>query len=269
MLHRRWIVSYLICAIAVVITLVAAQEDNGTETDESPPPSDPVLTGTFPPLDELPTATLGPDDSAPTATATTAATAPTITPATQPEIIIPSIPPPPYVNSNATDPIFPAGSDSCQKCRYFYPKLKECNQIANRTLARLPRPDPNGHDDGLSTTATTTLPAEFTTLLPFLNCICPNQGLAASKVCLMCFHVSGQPNFLDQLAIQNVTSSLSAFQLACLESGDGTFVPPAARTGSRASGSSRGRETEALRRIRTLVTIALTALVAIAPSAYM
>ncbi|KAF9928571.1 hypothetical protein BGZ67_006881 [Mortierella alpina] len=243
MLHLRWIVSYLICAIAA-LTIVAAQ-DTGDETDDSPIPSDPVLTGTFPPLD-LPTNTLA------TATETTTASA------TQPEISIPSIPPPSYSNSNATEPIFPPGSVSCQKCKYFYPKLKECNQIANRTLARLPRPDPSGHYNNLPTTA------EFTTLLPFLSCICPNQGLAASKVCLMCFHISGQPNFLDQLVLQNVTNSLSAFQLACLESGDGTFVPPAARKGSSASGASRDRDSETSLRIKTLVTTAWTAIVIIA-----
>ncbi|KAF9944456.1 hypothetical protein BGZ70_004630 [Mortierella alpina] len=97
----------------------------------------------------------------------------------------------------------------------------------------------------------------------------PNQGLAASKICLMCFHVSGQPSFLDQLVFQNVTNSLSAFQLACLESGDGTFVPPAVRKGSSASKGHRGRDAEAARRIKTIVTTVLTALVAIASSAFM
>ncbi|KAF9944785.1 hypothetical protein BGZ72_001963, partial [Mortierella alpina] len=244
------------------IAVVAAQ-DPGDETDEPPSPSDPVLTGTFPPLD-LPTSTISPDN-APSATETTVATV-TAT-ATQPEIFlpstIPSILPPSYSNINNTDPIFPPGSDSCQKCKYFYPKLKECNQIANHTLALLPRPDPDRRNHPFI--KATTPPAEFTTLLPFLNCICPNQGLAASKICLMCFHISGQPNFLGNLALQNVTSSLSAFQLACLESGDGTFVPPAVRKGSSASGSSSssGRDSESSRRIKTLVITALTAIFAI------
>ncbi|KAF9291329.1 hypothetical protein BGZ68_004417 [Mortierella alpina] len=256
MLHPRWIVWCLI-GFTVAIAVVAAQ-DSGEETDDPPTPSDPVLTGTFPPLD-LPTST------------TTETTAPTAT-STQPGSIpptIPYIPPPSNSNINATDPIFPPGSDSCQKCRYFYPKLKECNQIANRTLSLLPRPDSDGHYD-LSLATTTPSPAEFTTLLPFLNCICPNQGLAASKICLMCFHISGQPNFLNHLVLQNVTNSLSPFQLACLESGDGTYVPPAARKGPSASGSRRDRDSEALHRIKILTVTALTTVILrIAPFASM
>ncbi|KAF9562310.1 hypothetical protein EC968_005339 [Mortierella alpina] len=276
MQQLRWIVSYLTCAI-VTITIVAAQDSGDDDTGEPSTPSDPVLTGTFPPLD-LPTNTVNPD-GAPTASETTAtATATATKPTTVTRPDIPYISPPLYSHSNATDPIFPPGSDSCQKCKYFYPKLKECNQIANRTLALLPRPDdPNddGHDHNnnnnppTTATAPTRAPAEFTTLLPFLNCICPNQGLAASKICLMCFQISGQPNFLDQLALQNVTNSLSAFQLACLESGDGTFVPPSARKGSSASGSNSGHGSETSLQIQTLVTMALTVIFAIASSGSM
>ncbi|KAF8931140.1 hypothetical protein EDD21DRAFT_350541 [Dissophora ornata] len=175
------------------------------------------------------------------------------------------------INPNATDPFFPAGSESCQKCKYFYPKLKECNQIANNTLARLPRL-PEGSSSSIATTTTITTTttavtavtasstlasgpnsstartttgasskvegtalAEFTTIMPFLQCICPNQGLAAAKVCMTCFQITNQHNFLDQLESQSVTNSLPAFQEACLDSGNGSYVPPAANRGQSAS----------------------------------
>ncbi|KAI8604788.1 hypothetical protein EDD21DRAFT_365241 [Dissophora ornata] len=64
----------------------------------------------------------------------------------------------------------------------------------------------------------------FTALLPFLQCICPNQGLAASRVCMTCFRVSDQPNYLSELKEQNVTSSLSVFAQACADSGDGRYL---------------------------------------------
>jgi hypothetical protein len=52
---------------------------------------------------------------------------------------------------------------------------------------------------------------------------------------MTCFRVSNQRNFLDQLTLQNVSSSLSAFQEACLDSNDGTVVPPAGTKGQSAS----------------------------------
>ncbi|KAF8941130.1 hypothetical protein BGZ47_007490 [Haplosporangium gracile] len=173
---------------------------------------------------------------------------------TEPPISLPSVlyvPPESFnINNDALEPTFPTGSESCQKCKYFYPKLKECNQIANQTLALLPRLVPAGNDttilvypnstatNGTSTDTTGTPtgpPSTFTTLMPFLQCICPNQGLAATRVCMTCFRVSNQRNFLDQLALQNVSNSLSAFQEACQDSNDGTVVPPAGTKGQSAS----------------------------------
>ncbi|KAH7058375.1 hypothetical protein BKA57DRAFT_519568, partial [Linnemannia elongata] len=183
----------------------------------------------------------------------------TPSPITLPSVLY--IPPVSFnINNDALEPIFPSGSESCQKCKYFYPKLKECNQIANQTLALLPRLVPTGNDtttlvypNSTTTTTTTTTtngtdvtgstptgpPSTFTTLMPFLQCICPNQGLAATKVCLTCFRVSNQRNFLDQLVLQNVSTSLSAFQEACLDSNDGTVVPPAGTKGQSASSARK------------------------------
>lgn len=180
---------------------------------------------------------------------------------TEPPITLPSVlyvPPVSFnINNDALEPTFPTGSESCQKCKIFYPKLKECNQIANQTLALLPRLILTGNDTTTlvypnSTTTTngtdvtggatrTGPPSTFTTLIPFLQCICPNQGLAATKVCMTCFRVSNQRNFLDQLALQNVSSSLSAFQEACQDSNDGTVVPPARTKGQSASSARKRR----------------------------
>jgi hypothetical protein len=238
------------------------------------------------------------------------------------------VPPSPSgVDLNATEPYFPLKSVSCQQCRYFYPKLVECNLIAKQTLSLIPRlGEPGTNSSSITTSApgarsisksisqfqskarddrdgkwdgeedmesmlvlmskyvtssnlgsaTSTLsdptgdagsgpgavastppsssspggqdgnnPAvssdrydqglgdevsqpviDFTTIMPFLQCICPNQGLAAAKVCLTCFRVSNQRNFLSELSHENVTTSLSAFAEACAVSHDGNQVPP-------------------------------------------
>lgn len=56
---------------------------------------------------------------------------------------------------------------------------------------------------------------------------------------MTCFRVSNQRNFLDQLALQNVSNSLSAFQEACQDSNDGTVVPPAGSKGQSASSARK------------------------------
>ncbi|KAG0087846.1 hypothetical protein BGZ93_009457 [Podila epicladia] len=159
----------------------------------------------------------------------------TPSPTTSAEIQLPTlmyIPPiTNYVNNDAVDPFYPMGSESCQKCRYFYPKLKECNQIANRTLSSIP---PWTSDTPLSTEQQARSRFNFTSIQPFLQCICPEQGLAATKVCLTCFRVTNQKNFLNDMALQNVTNSLAAFQEACLDSAHGTVVPPAGAKGQSA-----------------------------------
>lgn len=254
------------------------------------------------------------------------------------------------VDMNTTTPFFPAKSVSCQQCRYFYPKLVECNMIANQTLGLIPRlgeprtsssivtggpgamplsknraplltrgdreedeeeygwdggpgmesimkliskfglagnpgsptstlANPTGNGDGnlgpggVSTsspsgtgkdtgkdqghivsssdqhdlggtgvvgTPTSQSMIDFTSIMPFLQCICPNQGLAAAKVCLTCFRVTNQRNFLDGLSQQNVTTSLSAFAEACADSRDGTRIPPSGTRGQSASGATNG-----------------------------
>lgn len=160
---------------------------------------------------------------------------PTPTTTTSAEIQLPTVmyipPTTNFINNDAVDPFYPMGSESCQKCRYFYPKLKECNQIANRTLSSIP---PWTSDTPLSTEQNARSQFNFTSLQPFLQCICPEQGLAATKVCLTCFKVTNQKNFLNDLVLQNVTSSLSAFQEACLDSANGTVVPPAGAKGQSA-----------------------------------
>ncbi|KAF9193024.1 hypothetical protein BGZ49_003325, partial [Haplosporangium sp. Z 27] len=151
---------------------------------------------------------------------------------------------PPYSpDMNATDPFFPPGSESCQRCKYFYPKLKQCNQVANTTLARLPRFSGNDKIPATSTTtavpvaagATTFAPAEFTTILPFLQCICPDQGLPAIRVCMTCFRISNQRNFLDVIQAQDVSTALASFQEACVDSDNGVHVPPPSKKGQSAS----------------------------------
>ncbi|KAF9962660.1 hypothetical protein BGZ70_007999 [Mortierella alpina] len=80
----------------------------------------------------------------------------------------------------------------------------------------------------------------FTAVMPFLQCICPDQRLEATRSCLSCFRVSNQRNFLNDLSVQNVTSSLSAFAQACVDSNNGTVVPPGPTKGSSASESEPG-----------------------------
>ncbi|KAG0057218.1 hypothetical protein BGZ83_000631 [Gryganskiella cystojenkinii] len=265
----------LLAFISLFLHVVsAADDDNEEESDSSGygHAGDPELTGSFPPT---PTPVTSPDSGAlPVPPSDITGITPTKTKTPKIVITLPTVlfvPPATNINPNATDPFFPPGSESCQKCKYFYPKLKECNQIAKQTLGRLPRMP--GEKDGtygnLSTVASSTninfnsnsaiptssfvtassnttataegnsnlAPAEFTTLMPFLQCICPSQGLAATKVCLTCFRISNQRNFLDELVLQNVSNSLAAFQEACLDSGDGAFVPPAANKGQSASNS--------------------------------
>ncbi|KAG0298228.1 hypothetical protein BGZ98_000270 [Dissophora globulifera] len=253
------------------------QSDIGDSSSDNSPTlnlDDPVPTGTsaispavdMPPVSPamaVPTPAPAPDTTSSDLLVDTAMTRPTHT---KTEMVLPTvmfIPPNTSNNPNALDPFFPKGSESCQKCKYFYPKLKECNQIASTTLARIPLVGGGGGSNvsiplvsvtSNSSTATVTTsaimttgsgsgsgfaPAEFTTLLPFLQCICPNQGLAATQVCLTCFRISNQRNFLDQLESQNVTNSLSAFQEACLDSQDGRFVPPPANRGPSASSAHR------------------------------
>ncbi|KAI1313916.1 hypothetical protein EDD11_002379 [Mortierella claussenii] len=240
---------YLICITILLLALitnpVAAQDETEDDSNISEPePSTAV-------------------SSAPDTVSITAAPAPTSTDVTIPESttiekpsktskddLLPTVmympPLAPTINPDATDPLFPTGSESCQKCKYFYSKLKQCNQIANQTLATLPLPP-----SSLTSNASTTPPhgsaaaapgtqAEFTTILPFLKCICPDQGLAATRVCQTCFRVTSQRNFLDVLQAQNVTSALSAYQEACMESGDGSFVPPASKKGQSARAANGG-----------------------------
>ncbi|KAK3844902.1 MAG: hypothetical protein J3R72DRAFT_437397 [Linnemannia gamsii] len=242
----RTILYSLAFLLTLFITLTAAQEGDDNDNDTLLPPP----TTEDPPPPPPPSPAVSPSPS-------TTDTLPTLPPATpkpkpEPPVTLPPvlyIPPVPFnVNNDALEPIFPTGSESCQKCKYFYPKLKECNQIAQHTLALLPRLVPSssnndtmtlvyppGGANGTTTAPTTAAPSTFTTLMPFLQCICPNQGLPATKVCLTCFRVSNQRNFLDQLSLQNVSNSLSAFQEACQDSNNGTVVPPAGTKGQSAS----------------------------------
>ncbi|GJJ69546.1 hypothetical protein EMPS_01892 [Entomortierella parvispora] len=265
----------LFFSLLTVFHPVSAQDDDsdGGSDGNGGHADDPELTGTFPPLDDStsvpltpsppPSPVTAPDDASPAALSPSA----TKTKIPKPTIALPTVlyvpPTAPNMNPNAIDPLFPLGSESCQKCKYFYPKLKECNQIAQQTLGCLPRYPPNNNasppasslmpplpppasssssssSSGLMAAAptsptnllsaaatattsfspatttvtaaaltsnnnsTTTAPADFTTLMPFLQCICPSQGLAATKVCLTCFRITNQRNFLDQLVAQNV-----------------------------------------------------------------
>ncbi|KAF9973214.1 hypothetical protein BGZ73_003574 [Actinomortierella ambigua] len=133
-------------------------------------------------------------------------------------------------------PVFPPGSESCQKCRYFFPKLAECNAIANETLTKIPREplDAAGY-------ATLSSSVNFTTIMPLLQCICPNQGLAATKVCTTCFRGTGQQDFLGVLASQNVTTHLSSWKQACLDSGMGDHVPPQGAKGQSAASAAAAK----------------------------
>ena len=305
------------------------------EVPPPPPPVDP--SSPPPPLGGGDGGLSQPTGSSPSSTVTTGLVLPTVM----------FIPPPASssgVDMNATAPYFPAKSVSCQQCRYFYPKLVECNMIANQTLGLIPRPgeprtnsnivtsgpgamslskdrsplqiredqgedcgwdggpgmesmmvliskfgqatspgsatstlsDPTGsgngnvgpggastssapgtgngqgngnsgsssdqHSPGGASVAATPAPSgiDFTSIMPFLQCICPNQGLAAAKVCLTCFRVTNQHNFLEGLTQQNVTTSLSAFAEACADSHDGTRIPPSGTTGQSASSATSG-----------------------------
>ncbi|KAF9211192.1 hypothetical protein BGZ59_008407 [Podila verticillata] len=221
----------LLLAIVIFTTythLVVAQETNpgvsngnyGPGTVDSPLVARPTLDQNTDPT--LPPISGDPSPTQPTPTTTAEIQLPTL-------MYIP--PTSSYINNDAVDPFYPVGSESCQKCRYFYPKLKECNQVANKTLSAIP---PWTSDTPLSTEQNARAQFNFTNLQPFLQCICPDQGLAATKVCLTCFRVSNQKNFLNDLVLQNVTNSLSAFQEACLDSVNGTVVPPAGAKGQSA-----------------------------------
>ncbi|KAF9932985.1 hypothetical protein FBU30_006809 [Linnemannia zychae] len=260
---RTTLLFTLFLLVTLLITFTAAQEDEesfAAISDDST--SSPDITSS-PTIDAQPTAS-SPSTNTESESGSTSKK-PSKPKKTEPPITLPSvlyIPPTSFnINNDALEPIFPSGSESCQKCRYFYPKLKECNQIANQTLGRLPQlvttgndtsilvyPSPplltNGTTNGTAGATTTILPtptgppSTFTTLMPFLQCICPDQGLAATKVCMTCFRVSNQRNFLDQLTLQNVSTSLSAFQEVCEDSKNGTTVPPAGAKGQSASSAT-------------------------------
>ncbi|KAG0069072.1 hypothetical protein BGZ92_004761 [Podila epicladia] len=147
----------------------------------------------------------------------------------------------------ADNPVFPPKSAFCQQCQVHYPKLVECNQIANWTLATLPRlPPPTSADDeafvhGLGhPRPSDKSSSDITVIMPFLQCICPGQGVLGLKSCLTCFKLSSQAsnNFLQELVLQNVTTSLKAYTSLCIETVNGTFVPPPGRKGASASQSS-------------------------------
>ncbi|KAF9087034.1 hypothetical protein BGX29_001073 [Mortierella sp. GBA35] len=230
----------LLIALTLFITFFIAAT-TAADDEDSPPPTT---------TDSSPTTTITPSPQSPPAQETAPKPTKTITsPINLPTVLY--VPPVSFnINMDAPDPIFPSGSESCQKCKYFYPKLKQCNQIANQTLALLPRLPPsttttsfyaNDTNNGATTSMVPTRtgpPSTFMTILPFLQCICPDQGLAATRVCMTCFRVSNQRNFLDQLTLQNVTSSLSAFQEACQDSLDGTIVPPPGTKGQSASAAT-------------------------------
>ncbi|KAI8346064.1 hypothetical protein B0O80DRAFT_431164 [Mortierella sp. GBAus27b] len=181
-------------------------------------------------------------------------TSPTTTTHAMPEMISPL---PTIIDPSAVEPIFPRGSESCQKCQPYYPKLKECNQIANNTLALLPT-DLSGSPG--SGSGPGSAPPEFTTIMPFLQCICPNEGLLGVKVCMTCFRLTNQHNFLDQLERQNVSTSLKAFQQACVDSQNGTMIPPP--PGQRDQSASQGH---CQRRIRAAIGLDLSDTVLLFP----
>ncbi|KAF9289127.1 hypothetical protein BGZ74_000775 [Mortierella antarctica] len=149
--------------------------------------------------------------------------------------------------STTGNPVFPPKSASCQQCQAHYPNLVECNQVTNRTLATLPRlPPPTSTDDeafvhGLNQPRPSDKSsADITAIMPFLQCICPDQGVLGLKSCLTCFKLSNQAsnNFLQELVLQNVTTSLKAYMNLCLETGNGTFVPSLGHKGASASQNS-------------------------------
>ncbi|CAO3564599.1 unnamed protein product [Mortierella alpina] len=191
---------------------------------------------------------------------------------------------PGVIDMNAIAPFFPSKSTSCQLCKVQFPKLVECNLVANRTLSLIPRFGEFNHvsyvngerhggegrgGGGLvhkkrsgteetspfltvskllsssdSSSSSSVSPSNFdpnsvnfTAVMPFLQCICPDQRLEATRSCLTCFRVSNQRNFLNDLSVQNVASSLSAFAQACVDSNNGTVVPPGSTKGSSASES--------------------------------
>ncbi|KAF9097737.1 hypothetical protein BGX27_000918 [Mortierella sp. AM989] len=239
---------YAICIITTILLIftdpVSAQDgalsDILQATDSSSNTSGPVTTtDSNIPTSPAPAPSMDPGQNLPpllppSPVTTTNANVTTTT--HKPDIALPTVMYiPPVISMNASDPFFPKGSESCQKCKFFYPKLKECNQVANTTLGSLPRI--TGDDTTIPETTTTLgyAPTEFTTILPFLKCICPNQGLPAVKVCMTCFRGSNQRNFLDRIEAQNVSTALSSFQEACMDSDDGNHVPPPVNRGQSAS----------------------------------
>ncbi|KAG0252792.1 hypothetical protein DFQ27_007851 [Actinomortierella ambigua] len=214
------------------LTAADNTDTGSTEADDldEPPQLEPIPIET--PVEEI--------EEPPTTTTTTTTT--TKTP-TEPRIPLPTdfvVPPMPPANGGAApSPVFPPGSDSCQKCRYFYPRLATCNEIANNTLTKIPRAPLDGAHDAIIMQSPPPplppLPVNFTTILPLLRCLCPDQGLAATKVCATCFRGTRQPDFLGALAEQNVTSQLSSWQQACLDSGMGQHVPPQGTKGDSAA----------------------------------
>ncbi|KAF9319677.1 hypothetical protein BG003_008477 [Podila horticola] len=144
------------------------------------------------------------------------------------------------------NPVFPPKSVSCQLCQVHYPKLVECNQIANRTLATLPRLPPTTSADDEAFVHGLDQPrsdcessSNIIVIMLFLQCICPDQGVLGLKSCLTCFKLSSQANkFLQELVLQNVTTSLKSYTNLCLETGNGAFVPPPGHKGASASQSS-------------------------------
>ncbi|KFH70475.1 hypothetical protein MVEG_03325 [Podila verticillata NRRL 6337] len=147
--------------------------------------------------------------------------------------------------SSTGNPIFPPTSASCQQCQVHYPKLVECNQIANWTLATLPQlPPQTSADDkafvrGLDQPRSPDASANITVVMPFLQCICPDQGVLGLESCLTCFKLSSQANnnFLQELVLQNVTTSLKEYTNLCAETGNGSYVPPGHKGASASQNS--------------------------------
>ncbi|KAG0347124.1 hypothetical protein BG004_008459 [Podila humilis] len=184
----------LLVFIVFFLTFTHAQEEGEEEPIPSPSPEPPFVeepTPTFP----SPTTDISPDPTFTPTFPTETPTTPTVPPSTTPAPI-----------PNQPNPVF-STSDTCVTCQRNWGLVRNCTAL-------IPPP-----------TVNLTMISQ---VLPFFNCICPNNGIDALQGCSTCFRSTGQQAFLNPKHYEVTNQDNKAFKQVCLDTENGSKVPSAA-----------------------------------------
>ncbi|KAF9389829.1 hypothetical protein CPB97_010559 [Podila verticillata] len=104
---------------------------------------------------------------------------------------------------NQPNPIF-STSDTCVACQRDYPTIRNCTAL-------IPPP-----------TVNLTMISQ---VLPFYNCICPNNGPDALQACSTCLRSTGQQSFLNPKHYNVTNQDTKALKQICIDTANGSRVP--------------------------------------------